>query len=64
MNPRHAIARVLMGFGGFLTLLGAIVAGIGVTKLAQSEDRIATEVSPWFAAVGGLALGVGVRSEG
>jgi hypothetical protein len=60
MNPRHATALVLMGFGAFLNLVGAIFAGIGLTKLAESEDRIGTEVSAWFAAGGGLGLGGGV----
>jgi hypothetical protein len=60
MNPRHTIALVLIAFGTFLILVGAIFGGVGLAKLAESTDPLGTKLSAGFAITGGLVLTGGV----
>jgi hypothetical protein len=56
MNPRHALALLLIGWGVVCLLVGAITAGIGIVGWAGAADPIAVRVSLGFLLCAGVPL--------
>ena len=56
MNPRHALALLLIGGGVVCLLVGAITAGIGTFGWAGAADPVAVSVSLGFLVCAGVPL--------
>jgi hypothetical protein len=56
MDPRHALALLLIAWGAFCLLVGAITACIGIVGWVGAADPIAVSVSLGFLLYAGMPL--------